>query len=372
MITLFIILLILSIYSYALYPLILFIISKIFKNEWSQKNDRPFVTIVISAYNEEKIIKEKIINSLDLDYPRDRIEIIVSSDGSTDQTDNIVSGFKNSRLQLQTFPRIGKTACLNKVVPNTKGEIILFTDANSMFPNNLIKKIVRHFSDSQVGLVTGWTKYQEAGGEEETTSVYSKLEKITKNWESQISSCVGADGAVFALRKALYMPLQDHDINDFIIPLNVIYQGKRAIIDPEVFCIEESSDSDEKAYRRQIRITTRSLWAIRRNWFFLNVMKYGWFSFFLLSHKVLRFAVPFFFLGAFLTNILILRDSWLTVFSFFCFIIFIILGALNLRGLLNGKIPSICKYFLVTFSAQFLGCIRMLQGIKDTTWTPQR
>ena len=144
------------------------------------------------------------------------------------------------------------------------------------------------------------------------------------------------------------------------------------VLDPDVFCIEEQSKGAKHAYRRQVRITTRTLWAIRRNIEFINMFNYGFFSIFLFSHKVLRLSVPFFLLGAFLSNIFIIDESIFYIFTLFGFISFILIGLLNLAGLLNGKIASICKYFLITFSAQFVGYIRMIMGIKDTTWTPQR
>jgi len=359
-------------YSYCLYPLLLYLISVVAKDPWDKEDLRPSVSIIISAYNEEAVIEEKIRNALALDYPDKLLEIIVSSDGSTDRTNEIVSEIKDPHIILKAFERIGKTACLNKVVPSAIGEIILFTDANSMFPSDLLQKMVKNFVSSKVGLVTGSTKYQGGEGGRATTSIYSKLEQWTKFRESLVSSCVGADGAIFAIRKYLYRPLKDSDINDFIIPLNVIRQGKRVVLDPNVICIEGESKGAKQAYRRQVRITTRTLWAIRRNKEFINIFNYGFFSFFIFSHKFLRLSVPFFFLSAFLLNLFILDESVFYIFSMFGFLSFIFLGLLNLVGLANCKMASICKYFLITFSAQFIGCLRMIGGIKDTTWAPQR
>ena len=276
----FILLLVFSIYSYALYPPILWGLQKIVCRPW-RKGDQAFsVSLIISVYNEESVIRAKIENALELDYPQELLEIIVSSDGSTDGTHDIVAQFKDPRVVLKSFERLGKTECLNRVVPVARGDIILFTDANSMFPKNLLNNLSRNFIDPDVGLVTGWTRYVKVGGGEEVTGIYSKLEKITKHWESMVSSCVGADGAVFAIRKELYKPLAADDINDFIIPLNVVRQEKRVVLDPEVFCHEEATDSDQKAFRRQVRITTRTLWAIRRNLTFLNFKTHGFFAFF--------------------------------------------------------------------------------------------
>ena len=183
---------------------------------------------------------------------------------------------------------------------------------------------------------------------------------------------MGADGAVFAVRKSLYRPLQEDDINDFVIPLSVVGQGKRVILDPDVYCVEETSKGMSKEYKRQVRITTRTLNAIRKNREFLNPFRYGIFSFFLLSHKVCRFLVPFFLIGAFLTNLLLLKQSaWygltlsaivITPFAAF------VAGRIGLRS----RILDVANLFFVTAFAQLIGWSRMLLGVKDTTWTPQR
>ncbi len=363
----------LSVYSYTIFPVLLSILGKLFPSPWIKGDCSPVVTIIISAYNEEKDIEEKVRNSLLLDYPEDKLEIIVSSDGSADRTNEIVAGIKDKRLILRAFTgRLGKTACLNKVIPDIKGEIVVFTDANSMFSPDMLKHLVKNFYDPTIGVVSGWTKYRNPDSGEETTGLYAKLEKKTKLDESLISSCVGADGAIFAIPKALYVPLGANDINDFIIPLNVIKQGKRAILDKNIYCVEETTKGIKNIYSRQVRITTRTAWAIRRNIGLLNISKYGNFSFFLLSHKVLRLLTPFFLLSTFILNIFILQGASLFVVTLAGQLIFWITGLMALSGFGKGNLMSICKYFLITFAAQFVGCIRMAVGIEDIMWTPKR
>ena len=369
----FFIFLFLAVYPYGIYPGVVYLISRLFNNPWHIGDITPPLTIVISVYNEEKVIGEKLKNTLSLEYPEELLEIVVISDGSTDKTNEIVSGFKEPGLVLKAFPeRSGKTTCLNRVVPDTRGEIILFTDANSMFPRDVLLKLVKNFLDERVGLVTGWTKYVQPGKEERATGFYGKLERGTKYRESLISSCVGADGAIFAVRKNLYNPLMDEDINDFVIPLHVISQRKRVVLDPKIFCFEESSKGEGDEFRRQVRITNRTLRAILRNPVFLNPFRFSYFSFFLLSHKLLRFMVPFFAGGAFLTNLLLAGRSTI----YFCLaiiqILLVIVGLANIKGKVEGKAANICTFFLLTLSAQFSGWIRMVRGVSDTMWTPQR
>lgn len=373
MVTLFVVFVFLSAYSYLIYPSLLPVLSRIIKRDWLKQGISPSVSVIISAYNEEAVIDQKVRNALALDYPEERLEIIVSSDGSTDRTNEIVSAIKDPRLTLFAFPeREGKTACLNKSVPKAKGEIVLFTDANSMFPSDVLLKLVRNFADQDIGLVTGWTKYHKAGGSEDATGLYAKFEKWSKVHESLVSSCVGADGAVFAVKKGLYRPLQDWDINDFVIPLDVIRQDKRVVLDLDVFCYEEASEGAGKEYNRQVRITTRTLGAIRRNMDLLNPLEYGSFSFLIFSHKVMRFLGPFFILGAFLSNLFILDRGifFLGCFAFQSLILIWSLLSLLLR--LEGKVSGILKFLLATFTAQAAGWVRMLIGVKDTTWRPLR
>lgn len=370
---LFITFLFLAVYPYGIYPLVLSIISIFFGNPWQRGGITPRVTLIISVYNEEKVIEAKVRNALSLEYPKELLDVIVVSDGSNDRTNDIVRSFRDPRLILRAFAeRSGKTGCLNKVVPEAKGEIILFTDANSMFPGDTITKLVRNFADNSIGLVTGWSKYLRKGGGEESTGIYSRFEMWTKYWESLVWSCVGADGAIFAIRKELYKPLDDQDINDFVIPLQVISQRKRVVLDREAHCLEASSEGERDEFHRQVRITNRTLGALLRNPGFLNPLSYGTFSFFLFSHKLLRFLVPFFTAGTFLLSLLLLKVSVIYLGFFLIQLLFLCLGLANLAGKVEGRLTNLCKFFLITLSAQFIGWTRTLRGISDTMWTPRR
>jgi len=363
----------LSLYSYGIYPLLLFLFAKIMRTNWKSGEIKPKISIIISAYNEEEVIQEKIKNTLELEYPPEKLEIIISSDGSRDRTNQMVADVGDPRIVLRAFPeRAGKTACLNRVVPEAQGEIVVFTDANSMFPSDVLLKLVRNFSDKNVGLVTGWSKYVRKGGGEESTGIYSRFEMWTKHKECLISSCVGADGAIFSIRKNLFRLLRDDDINDFVIPLQVIKQDKRSIMDPGVYCFEEPSQGASGEYHRQVRISTRTLGAIRRNIGFLNPFKYGSVSFFLISHKLMRFLVPFFLIGTFGVNLLLLGDSYFFLVTLAGQVLFFLIGVFSILEIFKGKLGGFIKFFLITITAQFIGWFRMLTGATDTVWTSQR
>lgn len=369
----FYLLLLLCLYPYLLYPGIVVVWAKIAGRLHRKGGGRPSISVVISVYNEERVIREKILNTLQLIYPEDLLEILVVSDGSTDRTHEIVASLATSRVTLKAFAeRQGKTACLNRIVPRARGEIVVFTDANSMFPPDLLWRVSENFASEAIGLVTGWTKYRQPGGTEETVGLYGRLEMVTKQAESRISSCVGADGAVFAMRKSLYQPLKDSDINDFVIPLQVIAQGRRVVLDPTVYCLEQPGDNEAQEYRRQVRITTRTLGAIGRNRQFLNPRRYGSFSFFLLSHKLLRFLVPFAFAGLFITAILLANGSPLYAVFAAGQLIFIILGLAGLSRLFTGRPAQLCSFFLLTIAAQLVGWVRWTSGKTDVMWKPAR
>jgi cellulose synthase/poly-beta-1,6-N-acetylglucosamine synthase-like glycosyltransferase len=371
--TLFFFLLFLTAYAYGIYPVLLRVLAGMFARPWRRVDATPAVSIIICAYNEEDVFEQKINNALALDYPPELLEVVVGSDGSSDRTNQILTGLKHHSLTRHIFTkRAGKSECLNLMVPQAKGEIILFTDANSMFPPDLLRKMVRNFADPSVGLVSGWTKYRRGPEEEENTSAYSRFEKALKVWESAVDSCVGADGAVFALRKFCYRKLLPHDINDFVIPLNVIRGGMRSVLDPEVFCIEESARDVRGEFRRQVRITTRTLGAILRNLDFLNPLRYGIFSFFLISHKIMRFKTPAWMIVLFAVNALLLDAGLFFAAIFSGQVLFAVLGGATLFLNFENRWMSLLRILFLTFAAQLAGWFRMLSGAEDTTWTPER
>ncbi len=367
----FFLLIFLVVYSYLIYPAAIWVLTRIRRNSWAKREISPRVTMIISVYNEEKVIGAKIRNVLSLNYARELLEVIVASDGSTDRTNEIVSGWKDPRLTLKAFTgRAGKTACLNRVVPGAKGRIVVFTDGNSMYAPDTVTKLVKSFFDPEVGLVTGWTRYN--GGAERSGGIYSRLEMKTKYWESLLSSCVGADGAIFAMRKELFNPLEESDINDFVLPLQVISQGKRVVLDPEIFCSEPLLERGEDEFDRQARITNRTLRAIWKYKKFLNPFSHGCFSFFLFSHKVLRYLAPFLIPGVFLLNLMLLGTSSLYIILLFIQMVILTLGLVNFLGKFQGRLGEMCKVLLVTLFAQGAGWTRMLRGVSENLWTPQR
>jgi cellulose synthase/poly-beta-1,6-N-acetylglucosamine synthase-like glycosyltransferase len=263
--------------------------------ERSERQTLPGVTVIIPAFNEERHIEARIRNVLASDYPRDLLDVIVVSDASTDGTNEIAAGFASDGIRLLVQPeRRGKTAGLNVAMAHARGDIVVFTDANAEYPPRAIPTLVQHFENPTVGLVSGYTRYTRtaSGQVADATNAYTALELAIKRAESHWGCCVGADGAIFAMRRSLYRPLRHDDINDLVLPLSVIGQGYRCLLAQRAFCSEDPGESVESEFRRQSRITNRSLRAIWRHAHLLNPVRYPMFSLCLFSHKVLRFLSP--------------------------------------------------------------------------------
>ncbi len=368
-------------YAYLGYPALLWILTRVINPKTTERfvdNEEPLpsVTLIIAAYNEEKVIAEKIYNTLSLDYPADLLEIVVVSDGSRDRTPQIVSEFADRGVVLRHYEgRIGKTACLNRAVTLVTGQIIVFSDANSNYDREALKALVHPFQDNTIGFVTGWTKY---GSDEDLTTtdslgLYSKLELFTKILESRLGSCVGADGAIFAIRKNLYVPLKDYDINDFVIPLTIIKQGYRGILEIDACCSEKDAGGIQGEFHRQIRITNRTIRAIFNHFQVLNPLRYGFFSIELFSHKLCKFLVPLFMIGLFLSNLYLIPKSsffltfmiaQLIFYSGSCLVIYVSGDALFVR------IIKAAYAFILVNIAILVAWMKYLRGETYTTWSP--
>ena len=363
-------------YAYLGYPLVLLLFS-VFKRKrtkYSKTPITPTVSLLISAHNEEKVIKDKLKNSLSLDYPKALLEIVVVSDSSDDKTNEIVAKYSDQGVILRSYTtRMGKTACLNEAIPLAKGQVIVFSDANSQYDRNAIKELVQDFADEGIGFVTGTTKYisENINVTHYPAGLYTKMEQLTKRLESKIGSCVGADGAIFAVRKHLYQPLNPFDINDFVIPLNIIRQGYRGIFNEKAFCEEKLASDENEDFNRQVRITNRTIRAIFNNIGLLNPSKFGLFSFELFSHKISKFLVPFFMITLLITNLFLIVKGPLFVFSLagqLFFYLFAWLGYFKKHFVSLSKLIFLCKTFLIVNLAIFKGLIKYFRGETYTTW----
>lgn len=370
-------------YAYAGYPALLWLIARV-RDRREQvphgkgKPHQPRASMIISAYNEAEVMEEKILNSLALDYPREKLEIVVVSDGSEDGTDDIVKRYAGRGIVLKRYDgRLGKTECLNRTVPLLSGEIVVFSDANSQYERSAVSELADLFDDRQVGFVTGATRYVAAdnSGVTGTVSMYTRIEQITKELESMTGSCVGADGAIFAIRRELYPPLRPADINDLVIPLSIVKRGLRGVFAGTAFCRERTAKDAQGEFLRQVRITNRTLRALMHYRELFNPFQYGFFSFQLFSHKLCKFMVPFFLVSLFVSSALLAANGAVYGVAFAgqaFFYIFGNTGVSNRYGALPAKILSFSHTFQLVNAAILKGWVKFIQGETFTTWNTSR
>lgn len=281
-------------YVYVGYPLVLLVLAKILRREVKRADVTPSVTLLISAYNEEEVVARKLENSLALDYPQDRLTILVISDASVDGTDRIVQSFASRGVALLRMPeRGGKTAGLNTAVQQAQSDIILFSDANILYQKDVVRALVRNFADPTIGCVTGDSRYLEGAGSAAHVqeNSYWGYERFIRALESTIGSTVGGDGAIFAIRRELYTPLRPDAINDLMIPLQIVLRGYRAIFEPAAVGIEPSAGHFKGEFRRKRRIVNRSWRCVMSMPQVLSRGAGALFAWQVWSHKVLRWLV---------------------------------------------------------------------------------
>ena len=370
---LFLLSIILLFYAFVGYPVMIRLLAGL-QGRITASEDQytPRVSMLLSVYNEEKVIQEKIENFLKLDYPGDKIELIVVSDGCTDRTEAITDSFDPARVRLFIQERRGgKTLALNRAADEARGEILVFTDANSMFNRQAIKKLVRHFSDHDVGLVSGRSVYFEPEtGNEQSGGLYRRYEDFIKEQESATLSIVGADGAIYAMRKNLYEPLPPEHINDLIHPFRVVIKGYRAIHEPEAVCTEMTEEDLKGELNRQTRIMAQS-WLIVVSQV-TNLLKARCYAYLwaVLSHKVLRWLTLPLMLVLLASNLLILSQGLifqLALAGQLIFYLLVVMGWNRARGLLG--IPAM---FILLHTAAMFGLFRLATGHAYVTWSPRK
>ncbi len=296
-------------YTYLGYPLLMYVLAKL-RQKRSQRapeqaapntnhQDWPFVTFLIPAYNEQNVIRQKVENTLNLDYPKERLRITVVSDGSTDQTNDMLASYSENEIHFIARPkRRGKTTVLNKVIPKLEGEIIVLSDASGLLQPDALKKLVRHFNDPNVGCVSGVYSFEteDESLRSMTERIYWQYETFLKKYESQVHSVIGAHGALYGFRRQLFEPLDKKAINDdFILPMQIIRQGYRVLYEPDAIVIERESTNLNGEFQRRIRINVGNFQMIYVLHSLLNP-KRGRVALQFISHKVLRTISPIFIL----------------------------------------------------------------------------
>ena len=366
-------------YHYALYPGLVLLIARLRGARPAarhQPGERgwPSVTLLIAAYNEERVIEAKLRNALELEYPLP-VEVIVVSDGSTDGTQQLVSGFAaRGVISMHEAARRGKTAALNRGVAAARGEVIVFSDANNDFNTNALVALAQHFAEPNVGGVCGVKHIREARDRESSVGdgLYWRYESAIKYAEGQIGSITNADGEIFAMRKSLWRPIAEHIINDDAqITFDIVDQRQRVLYEPEARSTEYASIRIEDDFFVKVRMVAGGFQTIAQQWRRL-LPPLSWFALAYLSHKALRYLMPLFLIA------ILLGSLWLAARGEPAFQALLVLqmlfygvawtGWLRLR---SGPLPSalyVPFYFCAMNLAALLGFVRFATGRQGTNW----
>jgi cellulose synthase/poly-beta-1,6-N-acetylglucosamine synthase-like glycosyltransferase len=373
----------LPLYSYLGYPLLLFLLASVVqtsrdayyllsRSERRRRSEQlPRVSIILAAYNEEKVIERTLRSILAADYPRDRLEILVGSDGSSDGTDEIVRRFEGEAVRLLRFPgRRGKLAVLRDSVAQARGDILVFSDANTRLEAGAVRSLVRHFDDRHVGAVCGELRLVHADGASADEGAYWRYEMVLKILESRLDSVLGANGAIYAMRRGLFPECPARLITeDFVIPMKVRSRGFRVLYDPEAVAFEEAPATVEDEFRRRVRIGAgnwQALWRCRD----LLLPWKGFVSLAFWSHKVLRWFTPFLLAAGLAANACLLRAPfWRAIFALqLAFYAAAALGyALRRMRLPAGPLRT-AHYFVAINFALALGLARGVLGRQRAAW----
>ena len=365
------------VYVYLGYPCVIFVLAQLRPRPVRKEPIVPTVSFIIAAYNEETTIGAKLANTLALDYPAERLEILVASDGSTDRTDAIVRSFAPRVRLVPVGGRHGKTIAQNRAVEVATGEILVFSDATTVYPAGSVRAMVADFADPAVGAVAARVVM---GAETDETivkgrSIYADYEFFLRRYESRLHSLLGAAGAAYAVRRRLYTPLEAHVISDFVQVVKVVEQGYRAVLEDDAICFEPSeSRSIGDELERRARVITRGVRGQLYLASFFHPLRHPWFCFQMLSHRLLRWAVPLFLAVALAANaLLVTRPFYRALFvgQAAFYLAAALAYALERR---NIRLPGlfIPLYFFVVNLAPLLALRALLRGEQKATWETGR
>jgi len=364
-------------YTYIGYSLVITLLSVFFNNPVRKGDYEPKVTFLITAYNEEKDLARKLENTLSLDYPKDKLEILVASDGSIDGTDGIVRGFASRGVKLiRVEGRVGKTATQNAAVKAATGEIIIFSDATTRYENANIRKMVRNYADPTVGAVSGRYEYYNPTGATIGTGniLFWKYENHIKSAQTRIKTITGCCGCIYSLRRELYEPLPPDIISDLVEPLKILEKGYRIAFEPEAVAYEETTEKASEEFHMRIRVISRGMRGLMYMKKLFNPVRFGFVSFQLFSHKLLRWLVPIFMIIILGANLLLAgRALYNVTFALQGLFYAMALAAwLGERVHIKIKVLSIPLYFFTVNIASLISLYKTLKGYKAVTWETVR
>lgn len=364
-------------YVYIGYPILVYVTGRLFSQPILCKPFEPTVSLIIAAYNEEKDIRAKLQNTMSLNYPKDKLEVFVVSDCSTDGTDEIAREFASSGVKLlRQAERRGKTSAQNAAVEAASGEIILFSDATSMYEADVLQEILPNFSDPRVGCVAGRLVYVDrlGSGVGDGAKRYWNYETFLKENESRACSLIGVSGCIYAVRRSAYVPMYEEACSDFLICTILYRQGLRTIYHSAATCYEETNTRTSEEFRMRVRIIAQTFTDLWRNRDMLNPLKGGFYSIELISHKLLRYAVPVFLVLMLITSALLAGSVFyaaIFALQLAFYSVAVIDWAIQKTGV-DLKFAAIPRYFCLANLASAAGFYKFLRGERFARWEPIR
>ncbi|MDT5063406.1 MAG: hypothetical protein QOH63_3865 [Acidobacteriota bacterium] len=369
----------LLLYTYAGYPLLLALVSRLRARPVRRAEWTPSVSVIITAYNEERDLAAKLENTLLLDYPADKLEIIVASDCSTDRTDEIARQYSMRGVRLcRQAERLGKTSAQNMAVEQARGEVILFSDATTLYNRDVLRVMLPSFADETVGCVAGRLVYVDPTDSSvgQGARSYWGYETFLKHHESRVCSLIGASGCLYAVRRSAYVPMYPEACSDFLIATKMVEQGLRAVYEPAAVCTEETNKRTDKELRMRVRIITQTFTDLWRHRAMMNPFRSGFYAVQLISHKVLRYLVPVFLLIIFFSSLALAPRSLLyalLALAQICFYAAAFLSWLiESKGFRRNRLLALPQYFVLANLASLIAFYKFLSGERYARWEPIR
>ena len=362
------------VYAYFGYPLVLYLIrlcrASDTRKEPSDDGFTPTISLVMPAYNEEGTIEAKIRNIFTLEYPREKLQAIVVSDGSTDATNSIVRKYLDEGVTfIPMESRRGKAQALNAGLSVATGDIVVFTDASILLEPDSLRSIVGRFRDEKIGCVSGSDRIQDGGGE----GIYGRYELFLRDLESAVHSIVGASGSFYAQRRRICLPFLEGLAPDFLSALTTVESGYRAVSEPTACGQMASAKKAKDEFRRKERTVIRGMTTLYHKRNLLNPFRFGLFSLSLWSHKVIRWLVPFFMILLFLSNAFLLGERFYgTVFISQC--VFYVAASVSLlgNGMSRNPLSKLPYFFCVSNAAILVATMKYMTGSRQELWSPTK
>ena len=360
-------------FSYFGYPISLMALSVLRKRTVIKAEGQERVTLIITAFNEEKRIENKLMNTLELDFPRERLQVLVASDGSTDKTNDIVRRYEGHGIELlEVKNRGGKENAQKEAVSVAQGEILVFSDVATIIPPQGLSEIVANFADSSIGCVSSEDRLIGQDGKPSGEGFYVRYEMWLRRMESTVNSLVGLSGSFFAARRCVCEDFSGDVQSDFRTLLSSVKMGLRGVCDPDAIGTYLNIADEKREFERKVRTVLRGLTVFFKHLELLNFAKFGLFSYQLLCHKLLRWLVPLFLFIAFVCNLVLALFSPVAAIVCVFHILFYSVGiygwlTLSLHGVM--KVPM---FFLVVNAAIGVAWWQYFIGKRVVLWTPSQ